>query len=101
MTHAGASILLLALGTPAVAADALRPGLIANHRDTARPVAAEVIRLEPTIALSLKPGEAAHPRLAAEGGGVRWEGYLNVVRAGNYRFRAFIRGRLRLTVGGK
>src|SRR5207248_3611758 len=45
-------------------------------------------------------GEAPHPRLAPDGGSARWEGYLNVVRAGDYRFRALVRGRLRLTVGG-
>jgi mono/diheme cytochrome c family protein len=103
MTHAGASILLLVLGAPtaAVDADALRPGLIATYRDTARPIPAEVVRLEPTIALSLKSGESPHPRLAADGGSARWEGYLNVVRAGNYRFRALVRGRVRLTVGAK
>ncbi len=97
---------LLAAGLPAVAADAvdadaLRPGLVATYRDTARPAANEVVRLEPTIALALKAGEAPHPRLAADGGSVRWEGYLNVVRAGNYRFRAVVRGQFRLTVGDK
>jgi mono/diheme cytochrome c family protein len=98
--------LLLILGAPALGADAvdtadLRPGLVATYRDAARPVPGEIVRLEPTIALSLKAGETAHPRLAADGGSARWEGFLNVARAGNYRFRAVVRGRLRLTVGGK
>jgi mono/diheme cytochrome c family protein len=98
--------LLLAIGLPghaadAVDADALRPGLIATYRDAARPTPVEIVRVEPTIALAWKAGEAAHPRLAADGGSVRWEGFLNVARAGNYRFHALVRGRLRLTVGGK
>ncbi|HKI37510.1 MAG TPA: prolyl oligopeptidase family serine peptidase [Gemmataceae bacterium] len=92
---------LPAWGADAVDAGALRPGLVAGYRDTARPAPNEVIRLEPTIALALRAGEAPHPRLGAAGGSVRWEGYLNVVRAGDYRFRALVRGQLRLTIGGK
>jgi mono/diheme cytochrome c family protein len=107
MTRNGAACgLLLVVSLPALAADAidadaLRPGLVATYRDAARAVPAEIVRLEPTIALALKAGEAAHPRLAADGGGVRWEGYLNVVRAGDYRFRALVRGQFRLNIAGK
>ena len=62
---------LLATTLPAAAADgvdagALRPGLVASYRDAARPATNEVVRLEPTIALALKAGEAPHPRLAAD-----------------------------------
>jgi mono/diheme cytochrome c family protein len=84
-----------------VSADELRPGLVASYRDEAKPTAIEVVRLEPTIALALQGGEAPHPRLAADGGVAHWEGYLNVVHAGNYRFRVLLRGRFRLSVGGK
>src|SRR5262245_44696456 len=97
---------LLIAGPPAVAADpvdadALRPGLVATFRDSARPAPREVVRLEPAIALALKAGEAPHPRLGADGGKARWEGYLNVARAGNYHFNALVRGQFRLSVGGR
>ena len=46
-------------------------------------------------------GEAAHPRLLADGGTVVWKGYVNILRSGNYRFQANLRGKFRLTVGGK
>jgi cytochrome c2 len=72
---------------------------VATYRDD-KP-AAEVVQLEPTIALSLGRGEAPHPRLSAEGGTFRWEGYLNILRAGDYQFSAALRGKLRLTVAGK
>jgi mono/diheme cytochrome c family protein len=79
---------------------ALRPGLVATHRD-AKPGGAEVVQLEPAIALALKADEAAHPRLAAPAGTVRWDGFLNVLRAGEYQFSAVLRGKFRLTIAGK
>ena len=69
-------------------------------QDDGRPPA-EIVRLEPTIALALNAGEAAHPALAADGGKVVWTGYLNVLRGGNYRFQANLRGTFRLTLDGK
>jgi mono/diheme cytochrome c family protein len=72
-----------------------------SYRDTSRPVPNALVQTEPTIALALKAGEAPHPRLGADGGSVRWEGSLNVARAGNHRFRATVRGEFRLTVGAK
>jgi cytochrome c2 len=83
------------------AAEDLRPGLVTTYRDDARPHPTEIVRLEPTVALALGPGEAAHPRLAAEGGTVEWKGYLNVLRGGAYRFRVRLRGEFKLLVGGK
>jgi mono/diheme cytochrome c family protein len=82
-------------------ADNLRPGLVTTYRDAATPTPVEIVQLEPTIALALKADEAPHPRLAAGGGTVRWQGYLQVPRPGAYRFDARLRGRLRLTVAGK
>jgi mono/diheme cytochrome c family protein/cytochrome c553 len=102
------SVLLASIGFSriAMAADApvdvedLRPRLIATHRDAAKPTPVEVVQLEPGIALACKAGESVHPRLAPEGSN-RWEGYLNVVRAGTYRFSAVLRGKVRLTIAGK
>lgn len=76
----------------------LRPGLAATFRDSGK---GEVVQLEPTIGLALKAGEAAHPRLSADGGSVRWEGFVNVLRAGNYRFSATLRGKFTLRIGDK
>ncbi len=78
--------------------ESLRRGLVTTHRD---PGGAEVVRLEPTVALALGTNEAAHPRLAADGGTVTWQGFINVTRADSYRFRVRLRGSFRLTVGGK
>jgi mono/diheme cytochrome c family protein len=79
----------------------LRRGLVTTYRDNARPKPVEIVRLEPTIALALGEGEAAHPQLAADAGTVTWKGYLNVLRAGKYRFRVVLRGQFKLGVGGK
>src|SRR5262249_45976543 len=61
----------------------------------------EIVQLEPTMALALKAGEAAHPRLSADRGAIRWQGYLNILRAGNYRFAVTLRGKFLLTIAGK
>ncbi len=86
---------------PTVEPATLRPGLLATYGAAGRDGVIEITRLEPTIALSLKAGEAAHPRLATEGGTVRWLGHLNVLRPGSYRFSALLRGKFRLTLNGK
>lgn len=82
----------------AVDVDDLRRGLVLTSRDSA---GRELAALEPSIALALNAGEALHPRLAPEGGTLRWQGYLVILRAGPYRFDATLCGRLHLTVGGK
>jgi mono/diheme cytochrome c family protein len=84
-----------------VDAEELRPGLVATYRDASNGASTEIAQLEPTVALALQAGEAPHPRLAADGGTVHWDGYLNVVRAGTYRFRVGLHGRFRLSVAGK
>lgn len=86
---------------PAVEVDDLRPGLIASFRDGARPAPVEILRLEPIIALNLRAGESPHPRLAPDAGAYEWKGYLNVLRPGNYRFSAQLRGNLTLEIAGQ
>jgi cytochrome c551/c552/mono/diheme cytochrome c family protein len=76
----------------------LRPGVVATHEDGAKPPT-RFHELAPTVALALGPKEAAHPRLALGGGRARWEGYLNILRPGVYRFSAQLRGRFRLRIG--
>jgi prolyl oligopeptidase PreP (S9A serine peptidase family)/mono/diheme cytochrome c family protein len=85
----------------AVDPDDLRPGLIAVYRDSARPTPREVVQLDPILAINWKANESAHPRLEAEGGTVRWEGSINVLRAGVYQFGVRLRGKFRLQVAGK
>ena len=103
---AGAAAVLLVLacagrGRAAVPeAEDLRRGLVTVFQDDAQPPV-QVVSLEPTIALALKAGESAHPSLQADGGKVVWTGYLNVLRGGNYRFQANLRGTFRLTLDGK
>lgn len=86
--------------TFAVDVEDLKPGLVAIYRDGAKPPV-EIVRLEPTVALNWKANETAHPRLAAEGGSVEWQGHVNVLRAGTYRLSATLRGKLQVSVGGK
>jgi mono/diheme cytochrome c family protein len=86
---------------PPVEAEDLRPGLLATYRDSAKPTPAEFCQRESTIALHWKADESAHPRLVAGEGTARWEGYINIIRAGPYRFSARLRGKFQLHVGGK
>jgi cytochrome c551/c552/cytochrome c553 len=105
---AGAVVVLLTLASPrqSKATDAapepqdLHRGLVTVFTDKAAPPV-EIVQLEPTIALSLQANEAAHPRLRPDGGTVVWKGYINVIRSGAYHFQANLRGKFRMTVGGK
>lgn len=78
----------------------LRPGLVVTHRDGTGLAAGEIVQVEPTIALVLKSGEAAHPRLHPRGT-TRWEGYVNVFRPGIYRLSATLDGQVRVRLQGK
>src|SRR4051794_28313894 len=62
----------------------LKPGLVLTVGDMGR---VSVTRLEPTVALTLNPGEAAHPR-SAGGSTFTWTGYIQVITAGKYTFDA-------------
>src|SRR5438067_2143821 len=90
--------LLVATARADVDLDDCRPGLIATFRDS---TGAQIVRLEPAVAVALAAGEASHPRLAADGGTVRWQGHLNVLRGGDHRFAATLRGTLTVVVAGQ
>ena len=79
--------------TLAVEPGELKPGLVAVYQEPAGIKKGEtprsIVRLESTVAVLLDPGETVHPRLETLGN-ARWLGYVNVVRAGNYRFSATI-----------
>jgi mono/diheme cytochrome c family protein len=91
-----------ALWAADVEPEQLRRGLIVTYRDNAKPTPAEVIQLDATIALALKVSEAAHPRLSADGGTVVWQGYINIVRGGTYRFTTKnLHGEFKLKIGDK
>jgi mono/diheme cytochrome c family protein len=102
---AGIALTVLARPTPAadteIDAGALRPGLVATYTGGRGTGTASVTRLEPTIALALKAGESPHPRLAVDNGKARWEGYLKILRAGEYHFKAQVRGKFRFSLDGK
>src|SRR5205085_9624840 len=85
----------------AIQAENLKPGLVAIYRDGAKPDPGQYTRLEPTIALVLKADEAPHPRLAANGGSARWQGFINITRGGRYRFRALVNGNFHLWISNK
>ena len=104
---AGAIVVLLTLASAVQvkAADAPEPedlhrGLVTVFTDKAKPPV-EVVRLEPAIAVALRADEAAHPRLRSDGGTVVWKGWLNVIRSGEYHFQANLRGKFRMSIGGK
>src|SRR4051812_37192134 len=82
------ALALVAL-TPAARAvepSELKPGLVSWSVERLPPVA-PLYRLEPTVALTLGPGEAVHPR-QRDTGAIWWKGYINIVRPGKYRFWA-------------
>jgi len=85
----------------AVEPEDLRRSLITHFLDPEGKGAITLFRLEPTIALAWQAGESGHPRLRADGGKVTWQGHLNIVQAGPYRFSVRLRGDFRLTVAGK
>ncbi len=90
--------LLLAGPFPSVAqvpaVEELQRGLIATYSE-----GATIARLEPGVAVALKAGEAPHPRLGSSAGSYEWSGFLNLLRAGKYRFSAELRGKVTVRVG--
>lgn len=92
----GLSLLISPSRTPAQVPDLedLQRGLVATFTE-----GGTVTRLEPTVAVALKSGEALHPRLAASGGKYQWTGYLNLLRGGKYRFAAHLQGVVTVKVG--
>ena len=85
----------------AVEPSELKPGLIATYPDGDGKDG--LVRVEPTVALALGPNESAHPRLPATfKGDIHWQGYVNIVRPGKYRFFAtVVGGELSVSVNGK
>src|SRR5262245_55227858 len=79
----------------------LKPGLIASYSDGPKGGAREAMRLEPTVAIALAKGETPHPSLAS-GSVMVWKGYINIARAGKYKFDATVQGgKLTAKVDGK
>jgi mono/diheme cytochrome c family protein len=94
--------LLTAGAANAVEPSDLKPGLVATYSDVQNDANSPgVTRLEPTVALTLAKRETPHPALEA-GGLMTWKGYINITRAGKYKFGATILGgKLAVKVGGK
>lgn len=80
----------------------LKPGLVATFTEYPDGGSGTVVtRLEPTVAFSLNAVETPHPRLGRNGLN-RWQGYVNIVRAGRYTFSATVQGgTLTVTVNGR
>jgi mono/diheme cytochrome c family protein len=95
---------VLLFGTSALAVDPsdLKPGLVTRYAESEKEAQNTAIhRLEPTVALTLNPGETPHPRLA-QGGYAVWSGYINIVRPGKYTFSStLLGGKLSVLVNGK
>ncbi len=86
------ALLPLATSASAVEPSDLKPGLVTTYRaHRAGEEPPRVVRLEPTVAITLAKGEMAHPRLDSLGW-VHWKGYLNITRAGKYTFSATVAG---------
>lgn len=94
--------LSLAAAARAVDPSDLKPGLVASYTEPHKgALPPGVSRLEPAVALTLKPGETPHPRLRGLTS-ARWSGYVNVIRPGKYAFSATVGGgRLVAKVNGK
>jgi len=89
------SLALLALfpaAARAVDPSDLRPGLVATYSEHANGASGVIVtRVEPTIAFTLGEKETPHSRMGRSGLS-RWQGYVNVSRAGKYTFSATVEG---------
>ena len=77
----------------------LKPGLLFTATDATKP-AGTTTRLEPAVAINLKAGETAHPRMASADT-FTWTGYVQVITPGKYTFAATLLGKLDVTLDGK
>jgi cbb3-type cytochrome oxidase cytochrome c subunit len=90
-------LLTFAVPTPAqeVRRADLKPGLLFTSIDKG---GFAVTRLESGPAITLNPGDAAHPR--SDGGQTfTWTGYIQIVAAGKYKFDATLHGKLGVSIG--
>lgn len=94
---AAVALLALAPAARAVEPSELKPGLVASYQDNNLK---ELVRLDPAPAVSLAAGEAVHPRQKGLTL-VTWTGFVNVTRAGKYRFSATVRGEVTALAGDK
>ncbi|MBY0513169.1 MAG: c-type cytochrome, partial [Gemmataceae bacterium] len=97
-----ALLLLLAPAARAVDPADLKPGLVALYVGGQDRFAQNAMQIEPAPAWSLNTGEAPHPRLPDTIQHGEWNGYVNVVRPGKYRFSATVRSaHVSVNVAGK
>lgn len=96
------TFLIFSAASPAVEPGDLKPGLVATFSEFADGASGvQIRRIEPTVAFTLGEKETPHPRMSRSGLS-RWQGYLNVVRAGKYTFAATaVGGDFNLKVNGK
>ena len=79
------------------AGDELRPGLAAVYRDDA---GASISRIDPKPALTIRGARSLHPRLWPGPFEATWEGAFAQPESGPLRFGAYVRGTVKVTLGG-
>lgn len=95
---ATSAVLLLNAVATAVEPSDLKPGLVATYQSGD----VTVVRLEPTVALSLGKNESPHFKLGGLLKSAKWTGYINITRPGFYTFTANMQnGKLEVKLGGK
>jgi cytochrome c2 len=105
MVRSGLVLLSLLLGGDREARaddddDSLRkPGIRASYQVPGR--AQPVLRSESMLGYALKPGESPDPRLPSQGWRVSWDGVIEILQPGKYRFTARGSGPVSLEVDGK
>ncbi|MCI0705035.1 MAG: c-type cytochrome [Planctomycetia bacterium] len=96
-----ALVLVFSATANAVEPSDLKPGLIATYSEPQGQTARQVTRLEPTVAITLGKGETPHPALQSSAT-MKWKGYLNLARAGKYRFDVKVQGgKITVNLDGK
>jgi len=79
----------------------LLPGLLLTAVNGDFPNAPLHVSIVPTVGVYLGEDESPHPALAPDPLILRWQGRLRVVRGDEYRFGAWLRGKLRIVVSGR
>ena len=81
----------------AIKRDDLKPGLVFTTTDAA-PKSATFVRLDSTVALTLREKQSTHPQ-SSGGETFRWVGTINIITPGKYQFTATLQGKLAVKIG--
>lgn len=78
----------------------LKHGLLFTVADGGLKPAFRQTRLEPLVGMTLATGDAIHPQ-SAGGENFRWNGYIQIITAGKYKFSSLLNGQLNVTIDGQ